>query len=249
MSRDANGTTSIANAASPGAFDNMQPLTVMGWFSFDGAGEAQSGRLVCKESNATAALTGPWFLTALTSPATCLQFRKDETITNLLVRTASGTVRTDGSFQHIAVSWDGSSVATNVHIYIDGTEPAYQAQTDGAGTLSSDAIYNLNIGNRTGADRTHDGRIADIQIFRRVLSRAEVRQAMRFPGMGSNSLFEDTTAGLIRYYPMHGFSGIEFDATHNGGGITITNLPFHPTHPPVNGRGTGGPIPMPYGAS
>ena len=70
------------------------------------------------------------------------------------------------------MTWDGSITATNVHIYIDGTEITYAVQTNGV-NLYDNAAGDLNIGsNAVGA--SFNGIFREVAIFNKVLSADEI---------------------------------------------------------------------------
>ena len=77
-------------------------------------------------------------------------------------------------WQYVTMTWDGSSTATNVHIYVDGNEiSSYSQQTDGVGVKDSDVGNNLDISNK---NREFDGSIDDLRIYNRILTQSEINQ-------------------------------------------------------------------------
>jgi len=89
------------------------------------------------------------------------------TLGNIFVDTVGANVRDDG-FHHIAITYDGSSSASGVAIYIDGVL-ATLASPPPSDTLSSGTIKNnvaLTIGNKhPSAGLFFDGQIDDVRIF------------------------------------------------------------------------------------
>ncbi len=86
--------------------------------------------------------------------------------------TSSGGL-TFGTWAFVAITWDGSTTAANVHIYVNGTETSYVTTTNGVTPTdnSTDASY---IGNRADTLRTFDGNITDVGIFNRALTSTEI---------------------------------------------------------------------------
>ncbi len=75
-------------------------------------------------------------------------------------------------WNHAVVTWDGSSTATNVHLYINGSEVSgYAGQIDGAGSKVSDASNSLHSSASSGS---FDGILDEARIYNRVLSPDEI---------------------------------------------------------------------------
>lgn len=90
--------------------------------------------------------------------------------TQLVVITS--TTMTLNAWHNIGISWDGSTTATNVHIYLDGVECAYGTQTNGA-TLTSFAGFNFLLGNRAINDaQVWKGFLTQMGLFNSILSGA-----------------------------------------------------------------------------
>lgn len=234
MSFDFDGVDDAVDFASPGALDNAEPFSFAGWIAPDSAGEANGGRIIGKDSSG-ASVT--WFLTMDTRPGPCLFFRRDYGTTDLDARTATNTIRTDGTFQHVALTWDGSATATNVHIYINGVEPAYQALTNGVGTKATDAANRMYLGNRQGLDRSFDGRMAYCHFYRRVLTVNEIRTLMYHP-MGVGPIIGNTasTGGALHALPLGLVTGTgttDYSGVSPEGSI-IAGPVFHAQSPPIN---------------
>ena len=93
---------------------------------------------------------------------------------NIEVATAAGTVST-GSWYHVAMTYDGSSAASGVKIYVDGLEKALTIFYDNL----SQSIANTSTP-RIGGDQSRtpdyfDGTIDDVRVYNRVLSDAEIK--------------------------------------------------------------------------
>ena len=137
-------------------------------------GQLNLGRIVAKEEGTGA---GRWML-IFDGGVNNLSFAKDFSTTELRRRTANN-VFTLGVWQHVAVTYDGSSSSANVHIYVNGTEvSSYVLNQNGVGTKLSDAAMGVLIGNNGGQTRTFDGTIDDVRIYNRVLSATEIQSVM-----------------------------------------------------------------------
>ena len=103
-------------------------------------------------------------------------FAADYSTTDLVVRSADSSVQY-GVWQHVVMTWDGSTTASNVHIYINGTETSsYDVQTSAVGSRVTDASFNFNIGNTTGSTRALEGSMDDVRVYTRALSPSDVSE-------------------------------------------------------------------------
>ena len=74
------------------------------------------------------------------------------------------------------MTWDGGVSSSGITLYIDGVATVGDTMLDGTGTRSSDAPYDLVIGNNLANSRTFSGTLDDVRIYNRILSAAEVKQ-------------------------------------------------------------------------
>src|SRR3989344_1234060 len=156
------------NAGSGSSLDNLDTkggLSVSAWIYPNSMGS--SGHIINKDLNAV----GFWYFLQSGSN---LRFIKDGS-TDLTVHSSGGL--SAKQWQHVAVAWDGSTTATNVHIYVNGVETSYATQTNGD-SLVSDASSNLLIGGRTAANCTtvFDGLLDEVRLYNRVMSQSEIKQ-------------------------------------------------------------------------
>lgn len=86
--------------------------------------------------------------------------------------TADATI-SYGVWQHLAFTWDGSTTATNSHIYLNSVEVSYGSPTN-ATTPTDNSGQTLYIGNRADAARCYNGYLTDVGIFSRVLTSGEI---------------------------------------------------------------------------
>ena len=89
---------------------------------------------------------------------------------------------TNGVWQHIAITWDGTQNASGVHLYRDGVDVGRYLPGDvnGSGIKDSDAAKPLIISDSTNP---FSGLLDDMRIYNRVLSGADVATlAQGFPG-------------------------------------------------------------------
>ncbi|MCJ7817138.1 MAG: hypothetical protein MUP55_04745, partial [Candidatus Aenigmarchaeota archaeon] len=92
----------------------------------------------------------------------------------ILSRQSSNNAITLNAWQHVLVTWDGSTTAANAHIYVNGAEVTYQTTTNGA-SLTSTAGQQATIGNRFGGGQGFNGTIDEVIVFNRILSAQEIQ--------------------------------------------------------------------------
>lgn len=82
----------------------------------------------------------------------------------------------NGQWHHIAFTYDGSSTAAGVKIYIDGAQTATSTALDTLGSsIANNTLAELNLGTRmNGAAHTFIGNLDEIAIFNHVLTGAEM---------------------------------------------------------------------------
>ena len=167
------GSNDVVNAGSGSSLGNLSALTLSAWVKAESFGESGQGYILDKTTS-----IGPvngWAFQVTTTGST-LQFAVDYDETNLLVTAVSNTIELN-KWIYFALTWDGSSTASNVHIYKNGAEvSSYGTQTNASGNRNSDASASLRIGEQPNGLRAFDGSLDDVRIYNRVLSAAEVKR-------------------------------------------------------------------------
>lgn len=220
---DFDAVDDYVNNGSAASLDNLPALAISIWAKPSGWGENSAGYLVSKSNIGTAG----WrfsLLSSMTSP----QFSVDyDGANDLVVRPSAGSV-TFNEWAHWVVTWDGTANASGVHIYKNGTEVAYQTQTNGEGNHVSDASQNLLIGNSTIAspDRTFDGTLDEVRVYNRVISTEEIGQLYRGGEHKANASQNDKIKnGLVGLWSFDGadVSGsTAYDRSGQGNNGTIS---------------------------
>lgn len=142
--------------------------------------------------------------------------------TSLDVQTNNSAVST-GIWQSYAVTWDGSTTATNVHIYISLIEATYALQQNQV-TPNNNSTAPLTIGNRDNLSSDLNAKLAYLQIYSRVLTDWERSEATYKPGMIPSS--------ELVFNPLWGDS-TEIDLSGNGNTGSITGSITSTDGPPV----------------
>jgi hypothetical protein len=86
--------------------------------------------------------------------------------------TSVGGLLQSGAWSHVVATWDGSSAAAGIHLYVDGTEAARQSVFDGVGTRNDDSAVPFNLNCNGGG--MYGGAINDVRLFDRVLTPTEI---------------------------------------------------------------------------
>lgn len=152
---------------------NISPMTMSVWQKVDSAG----GSSQITAGKVTIGGVTCFSLTTLWgSPSGRIQFTVDYDGTNL-VRVSGSGAAISNTWQHVAVTWDGSTSASNVHIYVDGTEvSSYLTTTDGTGSRVDDSATSFTVGGTVvtgGGDMK--GSLDEMRMYNRVLSVAEIK--------------------------------------------------------------------------
>jgi len=87
-------------------------------------------------------------------------------------RVSIGAQVANGRWSHVAATWDGSTSANGIHVYVDGVEPAYASQADAPGLRGDDSAIDFTISRNASPSFT--GGVDDVRIYDHVLSPAEV---------------------------------------------------------------------------
>jgi hypothetical protein len=141
-------------------------MTVSAWIHPTTAGSGGRGRIVDKDNN-----DAGWFL-SMYSPSN-IQFAVDQFGGSSPSRISTAGVDLN-RWQHVAATWDGSTLGSNIHLYIDGV-PADGAAVNGSGAPLDDSGSPLTVGNRVGdLARGFAGDMDEVQVYNRVLTAAEI---------------------------------------------------------------------------
>lgn len=105
------------------------------------------------------------------------------------INVVTSTAFTTSTWTHIAITWDGTTNANNVHIYINGTEASYGTRSSGNVLANPDG--NDQVNNSGGANAGISfflGNITEMGIFNQVFSQSQIQDEM------TNGLLQNTPA-------------------------------------------------------
>lgn len=144
-------------------------LTAEAWIYPRDMGEFNWGAIINKSSDGA----NGWILAFDGTTTNGLYFRSDHATTDLNVITTNNAV-TLNRWNHVAVTWTGSTTATTAKIYVNGREVSYGTQTNGSGARASDASETLFIGEVNGQTNGFDGIIDQARVFNYVRTPAQI---------------------------------------------------------------------------
>jgi len=110
--------------------------------------------------------------------------RFDAAGSTTLIRAGSNNSLTDGAWRHLAMTWDGSTTAANVNIYVNASEITYQNTTNGA-TLSANSGSTTYLGNRHDGARCYNGYLTEVAVFNAVLTSDNITEIYNYGLTGS----------------------------------------------------------------
>lgn len=211
------GDADRVDCGSGATLDDITAGTVLMWVYMDGFGS--QFRWFMKK-NGGSDFVGYWEMSH--SGAGALNFVIDYNTTDLEIVSSDGDLGT-GKWIFIGASFDASSTNTNQKLWIgdlttSAAEPgAYATQQASSGTIVSNASGTLKWGNRNGADRSIDGRIAWAAIWSgTTMTQAQVR-AQQF----SPHITADGNCVIFMHLGYNG-TGTQPDWSGNSNAGTVT---------------------------
>ena len=130
-----------------------------------------------------------------------------------------------GAWNHIAILHSGSTLITQLYMYVNGTEVAYAAGVNATGTeTATNSVY---FGSYLGSSLWFNGKIAEFAYWNTML---EVAQIVGLSRGYSPLLFKPQS--LISYHQLIGRTSPEIDLV-GGYGMTLANAPTAAAHPRI----------------
>ncbi len=167
-SLDFDGIDDLVDAGSAAILDDLGPLTMSAWIQPRTAGGNSAANIVSKYG---ASSVGRWFLEIDNTAPEVNAFEFNKNYSSASVRRVSNNnVVSYGAWQYVTVTWGGSEIGTNIRIFKNGAELAYQASGNGTLPADSDAAYSFYLGNRLAADFGFDGLLDEIRLSRVIRS-------------------------------------------------------------------------------
>lgn len=186
------------------------------WYYVNGAGGANTGNLFRRDSGVTWAV-------AMNSSTTSMLFVP-------AFSTTSGNwswTNAAGRWQHILLTYDGSSTANNPVVYLDGALVSVSRNTAPVGTFQGTASSTF-IGNRTDGTRNFDGMVAHVVVWNGVTLSAGDAVAL---ASGINPIIIGPGPQLLNL-PLSGINNPESDFI-NGASLSMTGTRLGTSEPMV----------------
>jgi len=156
----------FVNIGNDSSINDLKPVTVATWVYGKSAGENNQGCILTSRS-------GSQF--RVNDANGGIFYQRKYSLQNIKRVTNNGALSVN-AWLHIVATWDGSSSASNIHIYVNGEEKTYQTTTNGVGSYSSDSGTEKRIGNDLSAIKTWDGYIDSLTLYSRVLNANEIKR-------------------------------------------------------------------------
>lgn len=215
---DFDGASGLGTVADAAAIQNIfdDGGTVECWINVDSDGEADQGRIVSKV----------WIFDTLGESGEAVQLRVyvpfsgDDGSWNTTSRIVD-----INTWYHVVATYNSNAVANNPIIYVNGTaytvgDGLTEAQAP-TGTRTTDVGTDLIIGNIAGDNRTFDGTIDEMRLYKRILGQTEV--TANYNG-GAGRYWPSDFRDLVAWWHMDEGSGLYiYDRTNRGNTGTITS--------------------------
>lgn len=198
MSIDFDGATSkLENTAA--ALTITTQITICAWVFADSTGEGGTGRILCLDELANAVIVRQ----ETTSLIGILLGWSTPTYARWTVPAALGR------WHALVLSYDWGSTANNPEVRVNFAGVTASETVAPSGTAVAPAA-GYCVGNVTGQTSTWGGEIAHVQVFNRLLSAAEMDDALRTPGSvtsGQRLWLKMANATDVADYTGNGFNG------------------------------------------
>jgi four helix bundle protein len=217
----------MVSVASTSRVDNLQAMTISAWvFPRDDTGELTVGRIAFKRGiSSDSGWTFGFFSSNLG-----LGFTADFDGASDLQRTTAQDLMQLNKWQHVVLTWDGSTNASNVHIYVNGVEAGYLTTTNGAGNRVDDSVGKLIIGNNLPTTTTWNGLIDEFRLYNRVLSAPEIQALFAGPqrtpiNSSQNDILRNGLVGMWSFNGVDMTSTVAYDSSGNSRHGTLNLSP------------------------
>jgi hypothetical protein len=157
----------------PPLFANLPGVTVSAWINPSSVQLATAPH--CFFDHGGSAPPGGWYGVVAKFADGDVGFTADFALNDAVIRASMpGTVAV-GTWSHVVATWDGTHLASGIHIYVDGVEVTYSQSFDAMATVRpDDSTIPVAIG--CVGPSGFAGIMDDVKLFDRVLSPAEVTQ-------------------------------------------------------------------------
>ena len=169
-----NGVNDCVVLGTPSSLTNLGAVSVSAWIKPVSVANPNM-TMVLKARDNNSNFEGWAFYPQNTSGLiNSLNFMATFSTTQLFVESVANVI-VNGQWQHVAVAWNGGTVASEIALYVNGIKVANNFGQNGVGTRADDVVRNAVIGG-CAANSYFNGLIDDVRIYNRALSAGEVQQ-------------------------------------------------------------------------
>lgn len=168
------GSNDVVNVGQPSVLNNLGPVTYSLWVKPNLSAIDVEYFLLGKASGALPAGLFFFEIYNYAGGERSLYFQKNGTGGSSVSRQTNNNLIKPRIWQHVVVTWDGSTTSSNVHIYYNGEEATYQGGGN-ATALDPDPSISFTIGARADNSNSMDGAIDEVRVYNRVLPLEEIK--------------------------------------------------------------------------
>jgi len=201
---DFDGVNDYVNAGTGSSLSLLGPVTISAWIYPRTFGGASKGRIVVRGTSGIAHSVG--FSVNNSDITAGLSFGSHYDVSTLQTYSSNNTI-TLNTWQHVTVTWDGTTDRTKVLFYVNGIKTGRQDNgdgSDGSVTRVSDSTCSLLIGVQGGdggdcnvdnGTRDFNGQIDEVRIYNRALTPDEIKRLYK---IGSTFVVNKTRTDTLR---------------------------------------------------
>lgn len=205
------GTDDRVDAGSADILDNLPAITLSFWMYPKCVNEWESP--ISKADSGSSYLG---WVTSIWCTQNRMSFLVGYDSQSLQKEMASNSI-TRNQWQHVSITWDGTSNTSGVRMYVNGIETSYNgAGTNGSSTRNTDAAQTLYLGNVTGFAEDFNGYLDDVKIYNYTRTPAQIIEDMNagHPAPGS-----PVGSAYIHYKFDDGYGSTAFNSGNGGSGL------------------------------
>jgi hypothetical protein len=176
---DFDGSDDLINAGTGNPIDNLGPLTVSAWIyprNTTCSGGQECGIIITKLGGNSCVGTGSqgWVLNFLGTNGK-LNFCASNGSTNDTYKYSALATINSNEWYHVTATWDGSTNASGIHLYVNGIEVSYGGSVSNMTGSQDDSSVDLKIGAWSAlASGDFDGIIDQVKLYDYVRTPAQI---------------------------------------------------------------------------
>lgn len=186
------GTDSLSCGTNDDILTENGAMTISAWVNL--AQDTANGgdpKILLRDNNSTGIV--------MLSVSTTKKFYFFVNGSTALSRFTSNNAWVANTWTNVIVTWDGSTTATNIHIYVNGVEASYSSTTNGI-SIVDDSASTFFIGNEFDGLRPAAGKVSQVAIWNRVLTGTEITNISSKMNVDINAY---ANSGLKRWFRLN----------------------------------------------